>query len=211
LVTAALAAGLLFATAAGCGSAKVEVSAAGGANAPQKKKHVDAQVTHKDVKAVQTDEGEKKAVEAKVHVKQYEKITVKDDEVDLNPGVAINFQSGSDKLTDDSYPVLYEIWSFLSDNPDVRIRVEGNTDSSGDPVQNRDLSWNRAAQVVKFFIDSGIEEARVDAYGCGQDNPVSYEDSSDAKAMNRRVDFIIAKDKSVICGGVYDPPAEGAE
>lgn len=207
LAATVLAAGLLSASVVGCGSAKVEVKAGG--TATTGKKHVDGTAKKGAPPKLEADEGQTKAVEAKVHVKEYQKITIKDDEVDLNPGVAINFQSGSDKLTDDSYPVLYEIWSFLMDNPDVKIRIEGNTDSSGDRNQNQELSWNRAGRVYGFFVESGIDAARLDVAGCGQDNPINYEDTPDAKAMNRRVDFIIMKDTSVVCGGVYDPMTEG--
>ncbi|MFO0613738.1 MAG: OmpA family protein [Polyangiaceae bacterium] len=207
MAAATLVAGLLSTAIVGCGSAKVEVKA-GGTTA---KKHVEGTAKKGPPPKLEEDAGVKKAVEEKVHVKEYQKITIKDNEVDLNPGVAINFQSGSDKLTDDSYPVLYEIWSFLSDNPDVKIRVEGNTDATGDRNQNQDLSWNRAGRVYEFFVDAGIDPSRLDLAGCGQDNPISYETTPDANAINRRVDFIIMKDTSIVCGGVYDAPAEGGE
>ena len=119
LAAATLVAGLLSTGIVGCGSAKLEVKA--GATTASGKKHVDGAAKKGAPPKVEADDAEKKAVEEKVHVKEYQKITIKENEVDLNPGVAINFQSGSDKLTDDSYPVLYEIWSFLSDNPDSRL------------------------------------------------------------------------------------------
>jgi outer membrane protein OmpA-like peptidoglycan-associated protein len=194
----------------GC-SATVEVKTA--SDAPKKK--AKKKKVKGEAKKVQAEKDTRVAemAKAKVKVRDYRFITPKEDELDLNTGVAINFATGKDTLTDDSYEILYEIWSFMEDNPTTRIRVEGNTDDTGDYNQNLDLSARRAWRVYDFLAETGIDVSRLDAVGCGPDNPVIMDTSADARALNRRVDFIIMKDTSLTCGGVYDPAApedEGA-
>ncbi|MFO0547758.1 MAG: OmpA family protein [Polyangiaceae bacterium] len=206
-----LAATLVVATPAGlvaCGGGKSDAKSADGKG---KKHHVEGKAAKVDAKAIEADPALEEKAKEKKKVKDYQSITVKEDEVDLNPGVSINFATGKDTISDESYGVLYEIWSVLDDNPDMRIRVEGNTDDVGPRDGNLDLSARRAARVYDFFVTAGVDPSRLDFVGCGPDNPLVFDTTSDARAANRRVDFIIMKDASVICGGVYDPPPAGDE
>ncbi|MFO0613313.1 MAG: OmpA family protein [Polyangiaceae bacterium] len=132
----------------------------------------------------------------------YQRIEPKDDELYLESGAVIAFQSGSTDPTPESYDTLYEIWSYLMDNPDIHMRIEGNTDAAGDYSQNLELSGGRAAAIYQFLVDASIDPARLDYFGCGPDNPLDRSDPN--SPVNRRVDFIIAKDVSHYCGGAYE-------
>ena len=76
------------------------------------------------------------------------------------------------------------------------IRVEGHTDDI--PIHtslfasNWELSTARATRVVQFLIEAGaIEPARLAATGYAEYRPRLPNDSSDARARNRRVDILI--------------------
>lgn len=67
----------------------------------------------------------------------------------------------------------------------MRVRVEGNTDSTGDRQYNILLSRKRAQAVVDFLVEEyGFDPNRFDVIGNGPDKPVSAD-----KALNRRTEF----------------------
>lgn len=71
------------------------------------------------------------------------------------------------------------------------IRVEGNTDSVGNPAYNLDLSKRRALAVVNELIANGISSHMIAAYGNGETKPVATNSTEAGRAANRRVDVII--------------------
>lgn len=103
----------------------------------------------------------------------------------------IYFDSGKDVVKPESYGSVKEIATVLKDNPDVKIRVVGHTDSDGDDALNLDLSRRRAA-AVKGFLEKefGIAADRIQTGGMGEQQPVASNDTPENKAKNRRVEFI---------------------
>ena len=57
---------------------------------------------------------------------------------------------------------------------------------------NWDLSAARASRVVEFLIERGIEPGRLSATGYGEFRPRVANDSPASRAVNRRVDVVIA-------------------
>ncbi len=77
------------------------------------------------------------------------------------------------------------------------ILVEGHTDSI--PVanvsfqSNWELSAQRAVNVVKYLTDEcGIDPANLSAAGYADSRPVASNDSSEGRALNRRVNLIVS-------------------
>ncbi len=103
----------------------------------------------------------------------------------------IYFDVNKDVVKPESYPSIKEIATILKDNPDVKIKIVGHTDSDGDNNSNLDLSKRRAASVKNSLVkDFNIEEARIETDGKGENEPVAKNDSAVNKALNRRVEFI---------------------
>ena len=103
----------------------------------------------------------------------------------------IKFDSGSDKIKADSYGSLKAIADVLKENPGVRVKIIGHTDSDGNADKNLELSKKRAASVKNALtVEFAIEPARLETDGKGQTNPVEQNTSSVGKANNRRVEFI---------------------
>jgi outer membrane protein OmpA-like peptidoglycan-associated protein len=103
----------------------------------------------------------------------------------------IKFDSGSDKIKPESYPVLKEIANVLKENPNVRVKIIGHTDSDGSPDKNLELSKKRAISVKNALIkEFGIEESRMETDGKGQTMPVDDNSTPQGKANNRRVEFV---------------------
>lgn len=103
----------------------------------------------------------------------------------------IYFNSGSANLKPESYQVLDEIVTLLSDNPDVDVEIAGHTDSDGSDSFNRSLSEQRAQSVKNYLVQHGISSARLSATGFGESNPIESNSTPSGKAQNRRIEFII--------------------
>ena len=79
--------------------------------------------------------------------------------------------------------------AVLKANPDLRVRVDGHTDSRGTDAYNQQLSQRRAAAVRQFFIEEGIDGKRLESKGFGESQPAAPNDSPENMRLNRRVEF----------------------
>jgi len=103
----------------------------------------------------------------------------------------VYFESGSDKIKPESTPTLKEIGSMLTDHPELRLSIEGHTDSDGADDYNMTLSQNRANAVRGYLITNfNITGDRLEAKGFGETKPVSPNTTPEGKANNRRVELV---------------------
>lgn len=103
----------------------------------------------------------------------------------------INFETGVATLTADSRYELDNLVTALNAYPDMKILVGGHTDNIGEPAANLALSQLRAAAVVKYLTDRGIDASRLRAAGYGDTKPLAPNDSDANRAKNRRTEFTI--------------------
>ncbi len=103
----------------------------------------------------------------------------------------IYFDVNKDIVKPESYGTLKEIAAALNENPSVRVKIIGHTDSDGDDSKNLDLSKRRAASVKSELAKTfGIDAARFETDGKGKTMPVAPNDTPANKALNRRVEFL---------------------
>jgi OOP family OmpA-OmpF porin len=103
----------------------------------------------------------------------------------------ITFDVNSDRIKPESFAVLKDIAGTLTENPSVKVRIIGHTDSDGDEASNLALSKKRAASVKAALAgEFGIDAARLDTDGKGETQPAAPNTSPEGKANNRRVEFI---------------------
>jgi outer membrane protein OmpA-like peptidoglycan-associated protein len=101
---------------------------------------------------------------------------------------AIAFESGSDVLQEASEAPLRQIASILrATGPKTRVRIEGHTDSQGDPEFNVDLSERRAIRVRMQLIALGVPPERMVAKGFGATRIIAKENDEAGRQRNRRV------------------------
>jgi outer membrane protein OmpA-like peptidoglycan-associated protein len=106
----------------------------------------------------------------------------------------VQFALNSADLLEPSYALLDEVVKVMKDNPQIeRVAVEGHTDSTGKPDYNKTLSQKRAESVMKYIKSKGIAEARLEAHGYGQEEPIADNSDAAGQEMNRRVEFTILK------------------
>ena len=103
----------------------------------------------------------------------------------------ILFDSGSDRIKAESYGTLKDIAAVLTENPGVRVRIIGHTDSDGEEATNLDLSKRRAASVKEALVkEFALETGRLETDGKGEGSPAGPNESPEGKANNRRVEFV---------------------
>ncbi|RYU95027.1 OmpA family protein [Emticicia agri] len=103
----------------------------------------------------------------------------------------ILFDVNSDKLKPESYGVLKEIGTVLKENPTLKVKIIGHTDSDGDDTKNLDLSKRRAAAVKNSLAtEFGIAPTQMETDGKGESEPSEPNTTPQGKANNRRVEFI---------------------
>jgi len=93
---------------------------------------------------------------------------------------------------------LGKLEAFLKEYPTRRVMVEGFTDSTGELEYNQALSERRALAVRQVLQTNGIESARIDFKGYGEDFPVATNETAAGRQMNRRVEIIISDEAGVI-------------
>ena len=103
----------------------------------------------------------------------------------------IYFDINKDVVKPESYGTLKDIAAVLNENPTVRVKILGHTDSDGDDAANMDLSKRRAASVKDELSKTfGIDGTRMETDGKGESQPIAANDTPVNKALNRRVEFV---------------------
>lgn len=103
----------------------------------------------------------------------------------------ILFETDSDRIQPESRPVLDEIGVLLREHPDLRLSIEGHTDSQGSEEYNRELSQRRAEAVRRWLLaEYDIEPPRLAAVGRGEAEPVASNETEDGRRQNRRVELV---------------------
>lgn len=103
----------------------------------------------------------------------------------------VNFDFDKADIRPDSRPVLDEAIATLKENPDIRIAVQGYTDSKGTDEYNLKLSDRRANAVYRYLVAGGIAPDRMTVEGFGEAKPVADNSTESGRAENRRVELVI--------------------
>jgi outer membrane protein OmpA-like peptidoglycan-associated protein len=98
----------------------------------------------------------------------------------------IYFETDSFRILPESEPELQKLVAFLSNNPTLKIEIQGHTDNSGSSIKNHDLSELRAKSVVDYLILKGIKTERLNSIGHGENRPVATNETKKGRKLNRR-------------------------
>ena len=101
----------------------------------------------------------------------------------------IAFQRAGASLGTATAPLLDELIQIVTDCPDAGIEIVGHTDSTGDEAVNLALGKARADTVADYFVSGGVLRDRINATGVGSAEPLTDEDSPQARQLNRRIEI----------------------
>ena len=78
--------------------------------------------------------------------------------------------------------------------PDLKLQIEGYTDSIGSDEYNQTLSEKRAEAVRDYLVGAGVSMNNVAAQGLGKADPVADNSTAAGRKLNRRVEMIVSGD-----------------
>ena len=109
----------------------------------------------------------------------------------------ILFDFGRDELRKAGKEVLLGISEVLKRRPELKVQINGHTDSIGSERFNQGLSERRAAAVEKFLVGSGnLDPDRITRQGFGELRPIASNETPEGRQKNRRVEIVVSDESS---------------
>ena len=118
---------------------------------------------------------------------------------DTARGLVVNlsdvlFDTGKYTLRPMAREKLSKISGIILVYPDLRLAIEGNTDSVGGDAMNQELSEQRAGAVRDYLAKQNIPLTSMTSRGFGKTQPVASNDTMEGRQQNRRVEMIVSGD-----------------
>jgi outer membrane protein OmpA-like peptidoglycan-associated protein len=129
---------------------------------------------------------------------------------DTARGLVVNlsdvlFDTGKYTLRPLAREKLAKISGIVLAYPDLKLAIEGNTDSVGSDDMNQTLSEKRASSVLDYLAEQNIPAASMTSEGFGKTQPVASNDTAEGRQQNRRVELIVSGDVIGTTIGIVSP------
>ncbi len=105
----------------------------------------------------------------------------------------ILFDVNKATLKADTKVPLAKLAGILLIQPELNLRIEGHTDSTGSASYNLELSQERARSVFDFLAEQGVSAQRMVSVGYGKERPIADNATAAGRSKNRRVEIVIAQ------------------
>lgn len=104
----------------------------------------------------------------------------------------INFYFNSERVMDESLPLLDELLDIMMNNPKLVIEIHGHICCNPNPNDTK-LSYRRALVILKYLTKYGVNVDRLAFRGYGSNDPIYKvpERNEKERAANRRVEILI--------------------
>ncbi|MFY9690235.1 MAG: OmpA family protein [Candidatus Acidiferrales bacterium] len=129
---------------------------------------------------------------------------------DTARGLVVNlsdvlFDTGKYTLRPEAREKLAKISGIILAYPDLKLAIEGNTDSVGGDAMNQELSERRAGAVRDYLAEQNIPATSMTSQGFGKTRPVASNDTAEGRQQNRHVEMIVSGD---VIGTTIGPVSE---
>lgn len=118
-------------------------------------------------------------------------VTRNGDNIILNMPGNVTFASDSSNISADFYRVLDSVALVLNEFEKTYVDVVGHTDSTGALEHNQKLSEARASSVARYLESQKVISQRIITRGVGPAQPIASNDTTEGRALNRRVEIIL--------------------
>jgi peptidoglycan-associated lipoprotein len=109
------------------------------------------------------------------------------------PMLPVYFDFDSATVKGDQVERIETNADFIKQNPDVKVRIEGNCDPRGTKEYNLALGERRAQSAMKYLVNLGVDESRLSTVSWGEEKLLLYGHDEISWAQNRRDDFVTVK------------------
>lgn len=122
----------------------------------------------------------------------------------------IQFEPGSATIAESSFETMNDIAEVLSACGEIRIEIQGHTDSQGRESMNQELSQARAQSVLNELRGRRVLTSSYVAVGYGEAAPIASNDNEAGREENRRIEFrLIRPEPTVEVESTLDSVAAG--
>jgi len=129
--------------------------------------------------------------------KTYTKATKADEKKEAlaTKELSISFRTAEFELDENAKYIIDKEFVEIAKVFNSRIRIEGNTDNTGNAASNQRLSEKRAQAVANYLIEThGMDRNRFIVIGNGMTQPIADNSTEAGRAKNRRTDFELLTD-----------------
>ena len=106
----------------------------------------------------------------------------------------LTFETGSATLKPSSAEQLKNLAGIMKTYPNLKLKLGGYTDNTGDEAANMKLSQERAEAAKNAIVREGVDGRRMEAEGYGSQHAVCPENNTpECKAVNRRIDVRVTE------------------
>lgn len=104
----------------------------------------------------------------------------------------IHFPIASARVSEESSGLIRKLADAIQNCGSVIVTVEGHTDKIGTPERNQQLSIARATAVRMALASAGADPTRLASRGFASSRPMADEETAEAYALNRRIEFKVS-------------------
>jgi outer membrane protein OmpA-like peptidoglycan-associated protein len=102
------------------------------------------------------------------------------------------FDTGKADLKRSARERLAKVAGILIAYPDIRVEIDGYTDSTGSLEFNQRLSQARADSVRSYLASQGVNSSAITTQGFGPSQPIASNDTASGRQQNRRVELVVS-------------------
>lgn len=128
----------------------------------------------------------------------------------LQDETKIAFEPGKGTLDASADPIIDQLAEQLEACPDLRIEIQGHTDSQGRESMNQALSQTRAQAVLTALQDRRVLTSGFSAVGYGEAQPIADNGTEAGREANRRIEFVRILPEGAETATETNSDAEGA-
>ena len=102
---------------------------------------------------------------------------------------SINYDFDSIRPPEYAYPILDKVVTLMKEKGNIHLILEGHSDVLGSDEYNYWLSGSRAAALKSYIVSRGIQADRIRIHAYGNTRPITLDNSTEGRRLNRRVDM----------------------
>jgi outer membrane protein OmpA-like peptidoglycan-associated protein len=117
------------------------------------------------------------------------------------------FDTGKAQLKPAARERLARVGGILLAYPDIRVEIDGYTDSTGSQEFNQKLSMARAGAVDSYLAQQGVAGTSMTTQGFGPSDPIAPNETAAGRQQNRRVELVVSGES---IGAATSPSGQSA-